>query len=115
MTSPQYPYGQSPQPGSVPPAPQYSGGYGGYQQPKTNTLAIVSLICAIGGLIVGIAAPIGAILGHVALKQIRERGEQGEGMAKAGIIVGWILTALMVLAVCGVIGIAILAASAEAA
>lgn len=114
MTSPEYPYGQTPQPGSVPPAPPYSGNYGGYP-PKTNTLAIVSLVCALGGLIIGIAAPIGAILGHVALKQIRERGEQGEGMAKAGIIIGWILTGLMVLACCGVIGFTVLAASAEAA
>jgi lipopolysaccharide/colanic/teichoic acid biosynthesis glycosyltransferase len=44
-----------------------------------------------------ITAPVGAIMGHVARKQIRQTGEQGEGMAKAAIIVGWILTALLVL------------------
>jgi hypothetical protein len=31
----------------------------------------------------------------VARRQIRERGEGGDGMALAGIIVGWILTGLI--------------------
>ena len=42
---------------------------------------------------------VGAILGHVSRKQIRERGEGGDGMALAGIIVGWIATALGLLIV----------------
>jgi hypothetical protein len=47
----------------------------------------------------GCAAPIGAILGHAAQKQIRASGgaQGGEGMALAGIIIGWIATALMLL------------------
>ena len=36
----------------------------------------------------------GANLGHVARKQIRERGDGGDGMALAGIIVGWVITGL---------------------
>jgi hypothetical protein len=67
----------------------------GYGQPPvqyvvarpTNGLAIAALICALVGL-----APVGAILGHVARRQIKQTGEQGDGMALAGIIVGWILT-----------------------
>ncbi len=82
------------------------------QPPGNNTLALVSLICSLAGLIVGLAAPIGAILGHVALKQIRERGEQGEGMAKAGIIIGWVLTGIMVCCIAGVIIIALTAEGA---
>lgn len=31
----------------------------------------------------------GAIMGHVAMRQIHDRGEDGDGYAKAGIIVGW--------------------------
>lgn len=96
--TPQSPYGQTPPPGSGPPGPYPPGG-GGYP-PRNNTLALVSLICAIGGLVVGLAAPVGAVLGHIALKQIRERGEQGEGMAKAGIIIGWIITGVIVIACC---------------
>ncbi|SCL18329.1 protein of unknown function [Micromonospora rhizosphaerae] len=75
-------------------------GYPGYAYPasaKTNTLAIVALVLSLVGFASCITAPIGAILGHVARKQIRETGEQGEGMAKAAIIVGWILTGLLVL------------------
>ncbi|WFE50436.1 DUF4190 domain-containing protein [Micromonospora sp. WMMD1155] len=83
-------------PGYPPPHPGY-----GYPPPqKTNGLAIASLVLALVGLTsCGITAPIGAILGHVAQKQIRLSGEGGEGMAKAGIIVGWIITALMVLGI----------------
>jgi hypothetical protein len=65
--------------------------------PPTNGLAIASLILSLVGIASCITAPVGAILGHVARRQIRERGEGGDGMAKAGIIVGWILTGLLVL------------------
>ena len=65
-------------------------------QPRTNGLAIASLVCSVAGVATCVSAPVGAILGHVARKQIRERGEAGDGMALAGIIVGWILTGLLV-------------------
>ncbi|HWH00721.1 MAG TPA: DUF4190 domain-containing protein [Pilimelia sp.] len=84
--------------------PGYGAGYpgGGYAYPvpaaaQTNGMAIAALICSLAGLAVCVTAPVGAILGHVARRQIRERGEQGDGMALAGIIVGWIVTALGVL------------------
>jgi hypothetical protein len=54
-------------------------------QAKTNTLAILSLVFAF------LVPLVGAILGHVALSQITRRGEQGRGLALAGIIVGWVL------------------------
>jgi|SoiMethySBSTD1v2_1073268.scaffolds.fasta_scaffold779843_2 hypothetical protein len=63
--------------------------------PPTNGLAIASMIVSLVGF-----GPVGAILGHVARKQIRERGEQGDGFALAGIIVGWVITAFWVLC-CG--------------
>ncbi|WBB72972.1 DUF4190 domain-containing protein [Micromonospora sp. WMMD1128] len=75
----------------------YPPPYPGYVPPsRTNTLAIVALVLSLVGFTSCITAPIGAIMGHVARKQIRETGEQGEGMAKAAIIVGWILTGLLV-------------------
>ena len=58
---------------------------------KTNTLAIVSLILAF------FLPLIGAILGHVALGQIKKSGEEGRGLALAGVIIGWVLTALAIL------------------
>jgi hypothetical protein len=97
------PYTQptAPIPSSVPPTSPYGQGYGGYTimaGPPQNTLALTSMILSLAGLLVLVTAPIGAILGHVALKQIRETGESGEGMAKTGIIIGWIITGLFVLA-----------------
>jgi len=94
-------------PASPPGPPGY--GYTAYPYPApapTNGLAIAALVCALAGLAVGISAPVGAILGHIARRQIRERGEQGDGMALAGIIVGWILTGIMAACCIGYIGLA---------
>ncbi|WP_405427544.1 DUF4190 domain-containing protein [Micromonospora sp. NBC_00617] len=95
-----YAGGQLPPGAYAPPGYPPHPGYGYPPPPKTNGLAIAALVLALAGLTTcGITAPIGAILGHVAQKQIRVSGEGGEGMAKAGIIVGWIVTALMVLGI----------------
>ncbi len=61
----------------------------------TNGLAIAAMIVAIVGF-----GPVGAIMGHIARKQIQQTGEQGDGFALAGIIVGWITTGIWVL-ICG--------------
>jgi hypothetical protein len=104
------------QPGS--PAAGYppAYGYGGYAPPMvaaspgTNGMSIASLVVSIVGALGlicygagGILGIVGAILGHVARRQIRERGEGGDGMALAGIIVGWIATGLGVVIVALVI------------
>jgi hypothetical protein len=79
-------------------APAYPGyGYPPAYSPPTNGMAIASLVCSLAGIATCVSAPVGAILGHVARKQIRERGEGGDGMALAGIIVGWVLTGIMLL------------------
>lgn len=62
----------------------------------TNQLAVAALVCSLSGLMLWITAPIGAVLGHVARQQIRVRDEAGDGMALAGIVVGWLMTGLMV-------------------
>jgi uncharacterized protein DUF4190 len=69
-----------------------------YAVAPTNGMAIASLVCSLAGLLVGISAPVGAILGHIARRQIRTTGEQGDGMALAGIIVGWVITGLFLCA-----------------
>jgi hypothetical protein len=86
------------------PPPGYPG-YGYPPAPKQNGLAIAAMVVSIIGALGlcayglgGYIGAIGAILGHVSRKQIRERGEGGEGFATAGIIVGWVATALAVLA-----------------
>ncbi len=84
------------QPTAVQPPP--AGG-----QPKPPGLAIASLVCGIAGFpmigacFTGIAVGIvGAVLGHIALKKIRASSGTlgGEGMAKAGMICGYISAGL---------------------
>jgi hypothetical protein len=84
-----------------PQAPGYEYGYG-YAQPaaapRTNGLAIAAMVVSLVSIAVcGFPAIIGAIMGHVARRQIRERGEAGDGMALTGVIVGWIVFTLSVL------------------
>ena len=69
-----------------PPSTPYTGS--GAPAQKTNTLAIIALI-------LGIVVPIGGIIcGPIALGQIRRTGEGGRGLAKAGLIIGIVLTLL---------------------
>ena len=57
---------------------------------KTNGLAIASLACGLAQFVFGPLAIIPAIvLGHVARHQIKRTGEQGAGLALAGLILGW--------------------------
>ncbi|WBB82414.1 DUF4190 domain-containing protein [Micromonospora sp. WMMD882] len=88
--------------GGHPPAGYPPPGYAAYPYPpvrRTNSMALAALILSLVGIASCVTAPVGAILGHVARKQIRETGEDGESMAKAAIIVGWVLTGLLVLAI----------------
>ena len=55
---------------------------------KTNVLAIISLISA---FIFPLAA---VITGYVAQSQIRRTGEEGRGLARAGVIIGMVGTVL---------------------
>ncbi|CAM5730826.1 hypothetical protein MAUB1S_02430 [Mycolicibacterium aubagnense] len=66
--------------------------------PKTNGLAIASLVCSLLGLATCAATSIlGVIFGHLAKSQIKQSGEEGEGMALAGLIVGYIGLAIFAL------------------
>ena len=66
--------------------------------PKTNGLAIASLVCSLLGLATCAATSIlGVIFGHLAKSQIKQSGEEGEGMALAGMIVGYIGLAIFAL------------------
>jgi Domain of unknown function (DUF4190) len=87
--------------GGAYPGGAYPGGAYPYGQPVVvnqpmNGLAIASMIISILGF-----GPIGAIMGHIARKQIQETGEQGDGFALAGIIVGWVYTGIYALVCCG--------------
>jgi hypothetical protein len=73
---------------------------------RTNGLAVASLACGIGQLLFWFVAAIPAVvLGHMARRQIRQTGEDGDGMAVAGLVLGWIGIGLTVLFVAGVVAV----------
>lgn len=92
--------------------PGYPGPYDPYQPyppggGPTNGLAVGSLVTSIAGVVfglpltlfcyIGVLIPIvGVVLGAVALGQIKRTHEQGRGLAIAGIVVGAVTTALLV-------------------
>ena len=79
---------------------------------QTNTLAIVSLVSSIVGMFsLGLGYIAGVVTGHIALGQIKRSGEQGRGMALAGLIIGYVGIGLSVLLLAGVIALIALAAS----
>jgi hypothetical protein len=84
---------------AVPASPGYGYGYGPpVPVRQTNGLAIGAMVVSLASpLLCGYPAIVGAIMGHVARRQIRERGEDGDGMALTGVIVGWIVFALAIL------------------
>src|ERR1700733_9431667 len=89
---PDSPYGQeSPYGGQpYPPAYPYPYPYPYPAQPvqprPTNAMAIASIICAF------VLAPLGIIFGHISLVQIKKSGEEGRGLAIAGLIIGYVIT-----------------------
>ncbi len=70
------------------PPPQY--GYPPAARP-TNSLAVAALICGI------LVAPLGIVFGHISLHQIKRTGDEGRGMAIAGLVLGYLLTVFGVL------------------
>jgi Domain of unknown function (DUF4190) len=83
-----------PTPPPAPPAYGHQpGGYGYQSTPKTNGLAIASLVLGIAQIFLCIIGGILALVfGYIARRQIDESGgtQGGRGMAIAGIILGWI-------------------------
>jgi peptidyl-prolyl cis-trans isomerase B (cyclophilin B) len=75
------------------PYPQYLQPQYPYPQPRTNALAIASLVCAL------LFAPLGIVFGHLSLSQIRRSGEDGRGLAIAGLVVGYVVTIAAIVAV----------------
>ena len=63
---------------------------------STNGLAIASMVLGIIWLY-WIGSILALIFGYKARAQIRDRGEAGEGMAIAGIVLGWIGVGFFVL------------------
>ncbi|MCO1337452.1 hypothetical protein BJH93_00845 [Kocuria polaris] len=74
LVTPHEPIGHTPDGQSLYPAPQVR---------PTNTFAILALIFSF------FVAILGVIFGHLARAQIRRTGEAGDGLALAGLIIGY--------------------------
>ncbi|TCK21646.1 DUF4190 domain-containing protein [Pseudonocardia endophytica] len=93
-----YPQGYQQPPGQYPPyGGQYPAPYP-YAPPyrPTNGMAVASLVLGILW-IYWIGSILALIFGYLARQQIRERGEGGDGLAVAGIVLGWIGIGVIVL------------------
>ena len=66
---------------------------------RTNVLAVISLVAGLCGFsVVPFFGSIAAVItGHLALGQIRQSGEDGATLAKAGLWLGYAAIALVVL------------------
>jgi DUF1707 SHOCT-like domain/Domain of unknown function (DUF4190) len=83
-------------PGGRPPAPPLP--------PRTNSMAIASLLCGVGQVMFWPLITIPAIvLGHVARRQIRQTGEAGSGLATAGLVLGYIGAGVVVLGILAIV------------
>lgn len=72
--------------------------------PKTNSMAVASMICGFSEFFTfGLTSIPAVILGHVSRGQIRETGEAGAGMAMTGLVLGWLAIGLWVLFWAGVL------------
>jgi Domain of unknown function (DUF4190) len=78
------------------PSPQYAG----YPQPRpTNGMAIASLVASL------LVAPLGIIFGHISLSQIKRSGEDGKGLAIAGLVIGYLATVGAIIGLIFVVGV----------
>ncbi|MGY4909954.1 DUF4190 domain-containing protein [Micromonospora aurantiaca (nom. illeg.)] len=98
-------YGHQPPYAPQPPYGQYGPPGQGPGSRGTNVLAILSLVFAF------VFAPAGIVCGHLAKRQIRQTGEDGDQLATWGLILSYIFTAIGLLVCCGWIGLAIWANS----
>jgi multidrug efflux pump subunit AcrB len=86
---------------TVPPQQQYTGPVIVQQ---TSTMAIISLISGILGwtLVPTLGAIVAIITGHIAHNEIRasHNALSGDGLATAGLILGWVNLAFSLIGVC---------------
>jgi len=84
----------------------YQGGWYPAPQPPqtTNSMAVAALVCGIGEFFtMGLTAVPAVIFGHVARRQLRQTRQRGDGMALAGLLLGWAAIGLFAAIVAGLI------------
>ena len=69
---------------------QPSGYYPAPPQQPANGLAAGSLVCSLVGLFMPLLLIPGVIMGHISREQIRKGNQRGDGMAIAGLVIGYL-------------------------
>ncbi len=76
-------------------------------QPKDSTMALLSMIFGIAAYFIlpGIGAVVAVILGHLGKSEIKKSAGllKGNGMATAGLILGYVQIGLTVLTLCAIL------------
>jgi hypothetical protein len=81
-----------------------------YVPSGTNGLAIGAFVCGMLELVTfGLTAVPAVILGHNARRQIRRTGQDGDGLAVTGLVLGWVGIALFALLIVGLMTISVTA------
>ena len=66
--------------------------------PGTNGKAIAALVTAVGGIVLcGLPSIAGIILGIIAMRETKQTGQDGYGLALAGLIIGGLVVVLGIL------------------
>lgn len=89
-----YSYGQLPPSGGLPAPQPYGPPYQPYppvQSRGTSGMAVASMVLGLVGLVLcGLTSIPGVICGHVAIARIKRTGEEGHGLAVAGLVMSYI-------------------------
>lgn len=113
------PYGGYPNNATYPNAAPY-GAHPGFAGPvtyiyqpiaPTNTVAIIGMVLSLVAALTSFvpAGIVGIVMGHVARKQIRQRGERGDAMAVTALWVGYLGTGFWLIFWVFYIGVMVLA------
>jgi hypothetical protein len=84
------------------PDPPYTGDpfdpYRPLKPPGTNGKAIAALVCSLSGLVFcGLPSIAGIILGIIAMRETKRTGQDGFGLAVAGLAIGAVIVVLMLI------------------
>jgi hypothetical protein len=106
---------QQPQPYQPPYAYGPQPGYGYPMAPRQEQgMAVASLVCSLLGIFFCLPAILGIIFGHVGYSKAKRGEAGGQGMAQAGMIIGYVICGLWLipLSLWVIFGIAVLGGAA---